>query len=130
LMAQGLSAEQARSAAALGAGNLAISPYATAADMAQRQQEANAAFFGELAGAAATAAPFISDIRFKENINHVDTLPNGIKLYTWDWKEERNEPTFGVLAQEVQQVIPEAVIQHPEGYLMVDYSHPELKGVH
>jgi hypothetical protein len=51
LMAQGLSAEQARAAAALGAGNLAISPYATAADMAQRQQEATAGFFGSLAGA-------------------------------------------------------------------------------
>lgn len=128
LMAQGLTAEQARAASALGAGNLAISPYATAADMAQRQQEATAGFFGSLAGGIGTAVA--SDMRLKDNINHVDTLPNGIKLYTWDWKEERNEPTFGVLAQEVQQVIPEAVIQHPSGYLMVNYAHPELKGVH
>ncbi len=128
LMAQGLTAEQARAASALGAGNLAISPNATAADMAQAQQEATAGFFGSLAGGIGTAVA--SDIRLKNNINHVDTLPNGIKLYTWNWKEERNEPTFGVIAQEVQQVIPEAVIQHPEGYLMVDYSHPELKGVH
>jgi hypothetical protein len=50
LMAQGLSAEQARAAAALGAGNLAISPYATAADMQQRQQEANAGFWGSVIG--------------------------------------------------------------------------------
>lgn len=132
LMAQGLSAEQARAAAALGAGNLAISPYATAADMQQRQQESTAGFFGSLAGGIGAAGGFakFSDIRLKENINHVDTLPNGIKLYTWDWKEERNEPTFGVLAQEVQQVIPEAVIKHPDGYLMVNYAHPELQGVH
>jgi len=50
LMGMGLNAEQARAAAALGAGNLAISPYATAADMAQRQQESTAGFFGSLAG--------------------------------------------------------------------------------
>ena len=54
LIAQGLSAEQARAAAALGAGQLATAPYATAADMQQRQQESTAGFFGSLAGAAAT----------------------------------------------------------------------------
>jgi hypothetical protein len=128
LYAGGLANEQARAAAALGAGQLAVAPYSTAADMQQRQQEANAGFFGALAGGIGTAKA--SDIRLKENINHVDTLPNGIKLYTWEWKEDRNDPTFGVLAQEVQQVIPEAVIEHPDGYLMVDYSHPKLQGVH
>jgi hypothetical protein len=129
LMGMGLNAEQARAAAALGAGQMELSPYKTKADVEQRQQEANAGFFGSVAEA---AAPFIaaSDVRLKDNITHVDTLSNGIKLYTWDWKEKRNDPTFGVLAQEVQQVIPEAVIEHPDGYLMVDYSHPELKGVH
>ena len=50
LIAQGLSAEQARAAAALGAGQLAVAPYSTAADMAQRQQESTAGFFGALAG--------------------------------------------------------------------------------
>ena len=151
LMAQGLSAEEARAAAALGAGNLAISPYATAADMAQRQQEATAGFFGSLAGGIGAAGGFgsflggagastaaanaallpLSDVRLKENINHVDTLPHGIKLYTSDWIDDSiNDPTFGVLAQEVAEVVPDAIHTHPSGYLMVDYSHPELKGVH
>lgn len=125
----GLVSEQARAASALGAGQLAVSPYATAADIAERQREGNAGFFGDAVGAAG-AVIAASDIRLKENINHVDTLPNGIKLYTWDWKEERNDPTFGVIAQEISQVIPEAVIEHPDGYLMVNYAHPELKGVH
>ena len=62
---------------------------------------------------------------FMKSLNQIYEAPE-----TWEWKEERNEPTFGVLAQEVQQVIPEAVIQHPDGYLMVDYAHPELQGVH
>jgi len=63
LMAQGLSAEQARAAAALGAGNLAVAPYATAAQIAQEQRGQNAGFFGGLLGAGlgaygmATAGP-------------------------------------------------------------------------
>ena len=28
---------------------------------------------------------------------------------------------FGVLAQEVQKIVPEAVITGPDGYLMVNY---------
>jgi len=129
LMGMGLNAEQARAAAALGAGQMELSPYATQADMQQRQQEATAGFFG---AAAKAAAPFIasSDIRLKENVTQVDTLPNGIKLYTWEWKEERNEPTFGVIAQEVADVVPEAVMIGEDGYLRVNYSHPELQGVH
>lgn len=129
LMGMGLNAEQARAAAALGAMQAELSPYATQADMQQRQQEATAGFFG---AAAKAAAPFIaaSDIRLKENVTQVDTLPNGIKLYTWEWKEERNEPTFGVIAQEVADVVPEAVIIGEDGYLRVNYSHPELQGVH
>ena len=129
LMGMGLNAEQARAAAALGAGQMELQPYATKAQMEQEQQKANAGFWGNVAGAIGTGMA-ASDIRLKDNITHVDTLPNGIKLYTWEWKEERNEPTFGVLAQEVQKVLPEAVIEHPDGYLMVDYGHPELQGVH
>lgn len=133
LMSLGLSAEQARAAAALGAGNLAVAPYTTKAKLEEDRRSANAGFFGALAGAAGTAAKAgaFSDIRLKENIDHVDTLPNGIKLYTWDWiNKEMTDPTFGVLAQEVAEVIPDAIIQHSSGYLMVDYNHPELKGVH
>lgn len=132
LMGLGLNAEQARAAAALGAGQMELQPYATAADMAQRQQEANAGFFGSLAGAVGKAAPVIfSDIRLKNNVKHVDTLPNGIKLYTWDWLNNDIEgPTYGVIAQEIAEIIPSAVLQHSSGYLMVDYNHPELQGVH
>ena len=130
LMGTGIQAESARAAAGLGAGQLAVQPYATAAQMAQQQAGARAGFLGSLAGAGAKAYA-ASDIRLKDNIDHVDTLPNGIKLYTWDWKDEdRPDPTFGVLAQEILEIIPEAVVKHPDGYLMVDYSHPELKGVH
>jgi hypothetical protein len=109
------------------------------AQIEQDQRGQNAGFFGGLLGSAAQgygtyaglAAAGASDARLKTNIEYVDSLPNGIKLYTWDWIDDKNYgPTYGVIAQEVAEVIPEAVLQHPEGYLMVDYAHPELQGVH
>lgn len=68
-----------------------------------------------------------SDVSLKTNIEPVGKLPNGINLYTWDWTEKGKDlagdtPTYGVLAQEVQQIIPEAVTRGEHGYLTVDYS--------
>ena len=68
-----------------------------------------------------------SDVRLKENITKVGSLDSGINLYTWDWNEEGKRlagdtPTVGVLAQEVQQVMPEAIIRGDHGYLTVNYS--------
>lgn len=67
-----------------------------------------------------------SDIRLKENIEHLETQ-NGIRYYTWDWNAEairrglNNGPTFGVMAQEVQKTHPEAIVEGPHGFLMVNY---------
>ena len=55
LMGLGLNAEQARAAAALGAGQMELQPYATQAQIQEQQRGANAGFFGALAGAAGTA---------------------------------------------------------------------------
>jgi hypothetical protein len=85
---------------------------------------------GVTAGATDVVTEFIkkiSDVSLKTNIEPVGKLPNGIKLYTWDWTEKGKElagdtPTYGVLAQEVQQIIPEAVTRGEHGYLTVDYS--------
>lgn len=68
-----------------------------------------------------------SDVRLKENITKVGSLDSGINLYTWNWNEEGKRlagdtPTVGVLAQEVQQVMPEAVTRGDHGYLTVNYS--------
>ena len=68
-----------------------------------------------------------SDIRLKENITPVGTLPNGVNWYTWDWNEigksiAGEEPTQGVLAQELQKTHPSAVAVGSDGYLRVDYS--------
>jgi len=68
-----------------------------------------------------------SDVRLKENIVSAGVTQDGIKLYTWDWKEEHkpvfgHQPTFGVLAQELLEVMPEAVHNGSDGYYRVDYS--------
>ena len=75
----------------------------------------------------------MSDIRLKVNIQEYGKLENGIKTYTWDWTEEGRELAgeqigHGVIAQEVAEIFPEAVVTGDHGYMMVDYNHPELKG--
>jgi len=88
----------------------------------RQQADANQAnFFSSLVGAGATA--FASDARLKNNIT-----PVGDGFYTWEWNDEAkrigvdSDPTFGVIAQEVQKHTPEAVFESDSGYLMVDYS--------
>jgi len=68
-----------------------------------------------------------SDTALKTNVQLQGQLPNGINLYTWDWTEEgkelsNNAPSYGVIAQEVQEIMPEAVVRGEHGYLTVDYS--------
>ena len=68
----------------------------------------------------------LSDRIEKEHIVRIDTHPLGIGLYLFDYKSEfRNVwghgRQFGVMADEVEKVMPEAVSVHPDGYKMVDY---------
>jgi hypothetical protein len=80
-------------------------------------------------GGAALGAPkgTFSDIRMKENIKSVGTLPNGLNIYEFDYKLEFKDiaghgKQIGVMAQEVEKVIPYAVIEANNGYKMVNYS--------
>ena len=60
-----------------------------------------------------------SDRRLKSNIVRIGTHPLGIGLYEYDIFGERQR---GVMADEVEQVMPEAVTTHPTlGYKMVRY---------
>lgn len=70
------------------------------------------------------AAAF-SDIRLKENINHIGVI-NGHNWYEWDWNENASDlglhgKSEGVMAHEVYEYLPEAIGQS-EGYVTVDYS--------
>lgn len=68
-----------------------------------------------------------SDKRLKENVKHVATDGRGYKWYVWNWNSTAeklgfgDQPTFGVMADELKDVKPEAVSQGKHGYLMVDY---------
>lgn len=93
-----------------------------AQDRFRTQQQARSGLFGGLFGLAGDiGSSFIqrSDIRLKENIEHYGKLPNGLKLYKYNYVND-NEPQIGVMAQEVEQVIPEAVIEI-DGFKAVNY---------
>lgn len=87
---------------------------------------------GQAVGAAGTimtglGAMGISDMDLKTNIKKVGELEPGVGWYTWDWNDKgkalgaESEPAEGVLAQEVLEVKPDAVIVK-DGYYAVDYS--------
>lgn len=67
-----------------------------------------------------------SDRITKQNIVRIGDHPFGIGLYLFDYRPEYREEyghgrQFGVMADEVETVMPEAVSIHPDGYKMVDY---------
>jgi len=66
------------------------------------------------------AAAMMSDRRLKRNIKRIGTHALGIGLYTWEYLW--GEKSSGVMADEVEKVRPEAVLLHPSGFKMVDYS--------
>ena len=73
-------------------------------------------------------AALMSDIRTKENIKAVGWLPNGLPVYTYEYKSEfKDHPLAGhgthtgVMAQEVEVMYPNAVITLDNGYKAVDY---------
>ena len=68
-----------------------------------------------------------SDQNIKENISKVGSLDNGINVYKFDYKPEYKDTWghgshIGVMAQEVEKVIPEAVATHEDGYKLVNYA--------
>ena len=73
---------------------------------------------------------FTSDKRHKNNIQ---TIPNALEKVTklngvtWEWNDDVNEvtkstPKTGLIAQEVQEVLPEVVKTRDDGFLALDYS--------
>jgi len=68
-----------------------------------------------------------SDRNLKENIVRIGDHPLCIGLYLFDYKPGFRDQwghgrQFGVMAQEVGTVMPEAVCTHPDGYKMVHYA--------
>jgi hypothetical protein len=68
-----------------------------------------------------------SDRRLKHNIIQVGRHPGGFGLYLFDYRPQFQAAhgtarQFGVMADEVQRMRPDAVHAGPDGYLRVDYS--------
>ena len=95
----------------------------------QGQAQTRGSFGAQVLGGLGTIASFFpkSDIRLKENVMKIDEVQPGVGWYTWDWNDTAkamgiDDPTEGVIAQELKEVDPSAVIMGDDGYYSVDYS--------
>jgi len=69
---------------------------------------------------------YSSDSRLKDNIKPIeDPLTKVLSIsgntYTWNENSNKEGEDVGVIAQEIQEVLPEAVTVKGDGYLAVDY---------
>jgi hypothetical protein len=92
-----------------------------AANAAQQGMNSGLMSLGGTLGAAA----LMSDIRTKENIELVGNL-NGLNVYEFDYKPEYKDEAghgrfIGHMAQEVEAVMPMAVVTRADGIKMIDY---------
>jgi len=81
---------------------------------------------GIMQGVGAIAKGF-SDIRMKENIKVIGALESGLPVYSFEYKPEFKDIAghgqfVGVMAHEVEQLIPDAVGVASNGYKYVDYA--------
>lgn len=117
-------------------GTLGVQKYNADINSYTANQQANASnnsamgsTLGSLAATAVKAAPlFMSDERIKENLEYMGDLESGIKVYAFEYKPEfKDHPMcghgrfIGVMAQDVEKIIPEAVITMDNGYKAVNY---------
>lgn len=81
---------------------------------------------GTFPAMAAGLAGVGSDASIKQNIELIGRHHLGIGIYKYEYKPKYRSKWghghhIGVMAQEVMNVLPEAVMRHPDGYLMVNY---------
>ena len=85
---------------------------------------------GDIAATGDVVAFQSSDERLKDNIKLISNPIEKVKELrgvTWEWNEEasiaaKQTPNVGVIAQEVEKVLPELVHDRENGYKGVDYS--------
>ena len=96
-----------------------------AASQAQQQGLGNML---NLAGQIGTA--FLSDMRLKTNIKFLETTEHpDINRYSWDWTESSGKEGHeeGFLAQEVETVFPDMVIEGDDGFKRIYKDKIETK---
>lgn len=108
--------------------------YDTQIQNAYRAEEAarkqgKRALIGGIAQTASTvgvgALLMFSDERLKENLTPVGKADNGLTIYIGNYTKESGlddgKPHLFLIAQEVQKIRPDAVVETESGYLAVDY---------
>jgi hypothetical protein len=82
-------------------------------------------FFGDIADIVRTVIPTIasafSDRRLKTNIADCEMRENGLRIVEFSYLGFTNR-WRGLIAQDVLQTHPHAVVEDENGYLTVDYS--------
>jgi len=63
----------------------------------------------------------MSDRRLKKDISYLRTLDNGLNVYEYHYVDNSG-PYIGVMADEVERILPEALGPVIDGYKSVDYS--------
>lgn len=84
------------------------------------QQQSNRDAIMKILQVGTQAAISSSDIRLKKDIIY-SHQENGHKIYEFRYTNGDNTRYLGVLAQEVMEINPSAVIQEPNGYYAVNY---------
>ena len=114
-------------------GTLGVQKYGADVQAYRAQKDAEAAEsagFGNFIGAIAGGGSkpwWLSDSRVKQKIRLVGKLRDGINVYEFEYRPEFKAVAGygryrGVMADEVERVIPKAVIVASNGYKMVNYS--------
>ena len=126
MMAPGTQYQQGLAGAGQTYGNMA-----NMQNQAFMQGQANeAGMFGSLIGAGATYATFSSDRRLKDNIRFCTVDPaTELSLYEFNYINDPDRTFIGVMADEVMERFPHAVIEQDDGYLAVDYAELGLEMV-
>lgn len=99
--------------------NAAQNQYQAALNQTNVGNANNANMWSTIGSLGGMAAMFFSDARLKDNFEEVGQTTEGVPVWEYDIDGRRER---GVIAQQVQQLKPEAVKQHESGFLMVDYS--------
>ena len=94
-------------------------------------QSGKGAMGGSLLGAGATLGGAsimkYSDARLKDSITPIGHY-DGFVIYKWKWNDKAKElgadtlPNIGFIAQEVMEIMPDAVVMGDDGYYRVNYS--------
>ena len=88
---------------------------------AQGRSQAKGGVGNLIGGGISLAGSLFSDRRLKENIKPVGKLDNGLTIYSYNFKGS-DTPEIGLIAQEVEEVRPQAVFKDRSGYLKVNYA--------